>query len=199
VWANERTYDDLVLESAAQHRPPGWSVSAFGALIKAHIGVESSFDPDAFNPETQLKSNDPSRGLGQMRYSTAQDLGFMGNPEDLYQPELNVELMAQLIQRNLAFARGGLEPAISAYNAGFGNPPNPGGRLRADGRTFINQTYVDSVKSAFSYFLGQMGSAAPLGSSPPLASGSVPAGGVGCLVLLLLASTMTFLVAWFSG
>jgi hypothetical protein len=44
-----------------------------------------------------------------------------------------------------------------------------------------------------------MGSAAPLGSSPPLSSGTVPTGDVGCLFLLLLASTMTFLVAWFSG
>lgn len=201
MWANEAKFDGLVLESATDHRPPGWSASAFAALIKAHIGVESSFNPQAFNPESQLKTRDPSRGLMQMRYTTAQDLGFLGSPDDLYDPATNIELGAALIERNLAYAKGGLEPAISAYNAGFGNPPDPLGRRTAGG-SYVNQQYVNDVKNAFRYFLGQQGSAPPLGSngsSSSSSSGLPPSSGAGCLVLLLLASTLTFVIAWVSG
>jgi hypothetical protein len=169
MWAAEYDFDGLIRAAASNERPTGWSVDAFMALMKAHIGAESSFSPGAYHFDPKV--NDASRGLMQIEGATARDLGYFGDLGDdntrtggLYDPELNVRLGAQLIHRNLSYARQYLDAAISAYNAGFGGSWM--GKQTAPG-VFVNQTYVDRVKQYFAHFLNQQGVTAPLGTNGP--------------------------------
>lgn len=166
------------------------------ALLKAHVARESypPFNPDSYRYEANV--GDASYGLAQVRYKVAQSLGLAGPPDDLYDPGTNLYYAAKLMAQNLAYARGDLPTAISAYNAGFGNPPARTGRRRADG-TFINQSYVDGVLACIPFYEPDF--AAPplepdggpvigLPASSPLTSKLVVAG------LALLAGLVALLV-----
>jgi soluble lytic murein transglycosylase-like protein len=195
MWANERTYDAAVFAAAQRERPAGWSVQAFAALIKAHMARESAFDPKARNVEGS--ANDPrddSRGLMQMRMATAGDVGYMGSTGNdtsrtggLYDPTTSIDLGAALIKKNLTYARQYLDAAISAYNAGFGNPPSPLGRRKANG-AFVNPDYVTGVKANFAYFLAQHGANAPLGTD--VTPTATVAKTKGCAVLVYLTGAL---------
>jgi soluble lytic murein transglycosylase-like protein len=105
---DQNAFDDLISESAAAYSvPPDW--------IKAVIGTESGFNPNAHN------ASDPGGGafgLMQVLYSTAVGLGYEGDPEGLYDPETNIDLgvklMAQIIQRT----GSDFSAMYSAYNSG---------------------------------------------------------------------------------
>lgn len=103
------TYDNLIEEAANTYRVPF-------AWIKAVIGTESGFDPNAYREEPKI--GDASYGLMQILYSTATSLGYKGNPQGLLEPRTNIMLgtkyLARLIERwGMDFKR-----VYSAYNSG---------------------------------------------------------------------------------
>ncbi len=62
-------------------------------LIFATIMTESEGNPNAYRYEPHI--NDASYGLGQILYTTAQGLGFEGKPEDIYNPEVSIDLIGR--------------------------------------------------------------------------------------------------------
>lgn len=157
MYPHEHDYDALIDSASRQF---GVSV----ALIKAFIAQESGFDARAYRAEPQI--DDASRGLMQLLYATARDLGYTGTPDGLFNPETNINLGTKYIADNIRFAAANgyaLDSAISAYNGGFsGQRPGDGKRTTDDDSgPFINQDYVDSVLSKASYFAQHAGVALP--------------------------------------
>lgn len=93
---------------------------ADAALVLGHIQTESAFRPNAFRND----KNGGSYGLGQLNLATAQDRGFTGCADGLYDPPTNLDLtIAQVewIKNTLANHEiFDLEPRIAAYNMGCG-------------------------------------------------------------------------------
>ncbi len=67
-------------------------------LIFATIMVESGGDTYAIRQEPRI--HDASYGLGQLLYGTARGLGYRGQPEGLFDPKTNINLIAQYHKRN---------------------------------------------------------------------------------------------------
>lgn len=92
-------------------------------LIFATIMTESEGNPKAYRYEPHI--NDASFGLGQVLYSTAVSLGFTGSPEDIYRPEIAIDLIGKF-HRNTIDTYGQLSPErmTVVYNTGqlFGYP-----------------------------------------------------------------------------
>lgn len=105
-------------------------------LIEAVIQQESSGNADAFRHEPgfylrYLKGNpeyqgqhprriSSSYGLMQIMYPTARELGFTGEPEDLFDIQLNINLGTKLLKKLLDKYKGDVEKALAAYNGGPG-------------------------------------------------------------------------------
>lgn len=92
-------------------------------LIFATIMTESEGNQFAYRYERHL--DDASYGLGQILYSTALLLGFSGKPEEMYRPEINIDLIGKY-HRNTLDTYGDLSPEqmTVVYNTGllFGYP-----------------------------------------------------------------------------
>lgn len=187
TWACtvNHSFDALIQASAA-------SFSIDPGLLKAHVNRESLFDPNAYRAEPSV--GDASYGLAQVRYKIAKSLGYPGTPDGLYEPGTNLYLAAKLIRQNLDYCGGDLATAVSAYNAGFGNPPSRTGRRAADG-SFVNQGYVDDVLGCVATYDGDfLTSPADDGSGP----GPSSSGGLGSSVLLFAGALIAgFLVLVF--
>lgn len=86
-------------------------------LVFATIMLESGGNNEAIRYEPSI--NDASYGLGQILYGTAVGIGYEGTPEGLYDPEVNIDLIARYHRRNLN-VYGELSPQqlTTAYNAG---------------------------------------------------------------------------------
>lgn len=67
-------------------------------LIFATIMIESGGNTYAIRHEPRL--HDASYGLGQLLYSTARGIGYRGTPEGLFDPAINIELIAKYHKRN---------------------------------------------------------------------------------------------------
>ena len=96
-------------------------------LIFVTVMIESGGDTYAIRHEPRI--GDASYGLGQILYGTARGLGFEGSPQDLYDPEVNIELIARYHRRNQDVYGGDLTPEqlTTAYNSGSPyNSPLPG-------------------------------------------------------------------------
>lgn len=125
-------------------------------LLAAQVLHESDGDPWAFRYElvyfrrmllgktTKGTPYGPlaacSYGLLQILYETALEVGFSGEPHQLFDPQTNLTLGAT-IMRNLWDWAGGLDEdyarALSAYNGGKGTAQH--------GPPYPNQAYVDAV------------------------------------------------------
>jgi len=88
------------------------------ALTLATIETESSFNPDAIREEPQI--NDASYGLMQILYGTAQEVGYNGTPEGLFDPATNI-LYATKYHQKLFRRFNAWDAVIHAYNEGPGN------------------------------------------------------------------------------
>lgn len=103
--------EDLVLQVGAEFsndpglRAAGLSVTAWLALFRANIAVESGFNPDARSPVGAI-------GLGQLIPDTAATLGV-----DAHDMEENLRGSARYLLDQLA-AFGSADLALAAYNAG---------------------------------------------------------------------------------
>jgi hypothetical protein len=96
-------------------------------LIFATIMLESGGNTYAIRYEPQI--NDTSYGLGQILYGTARSMGFEGTPEQLYDPEINIDLIGKYHRYNLDTYGNNLnaEQLTIAYNSGSPyNHPYPG-------------------------------------------------------------------------
>ena len=93
-------------------------------LILATIMSESTGDSKAIRYEPSI--NDASYGLGQILYGTAKTMGFKGNPGELYNPGVNIDLIGKYHRRNLDVYGNNLtsDQLSIAYNAGnpYANP-----------------------------------------------------------------------------
>ena len=92
-------------------------------LIFATIMTESEGNPQAYRFEPHL--GDASYGLGQILYSTAVSLGFTGKPEDIYRPEIAIDLIGKFHQNTLdTYGLLTPEQMTVVYNTGqlFGYP-----------------------------------------------------------------------------
>jgi soluble lytic murein transglycosylase-like protein len=93
------------------------------ADVMAFVDQESSFRPNVFLADR----NGGSRGLMQIDFSAAQQIGFAGAPDDLYDPATNVRYgMAYLVWIwSYLTSHLGQSPTemqwVTAYNAGVGN------------------------------------------------------------------------------
>lgn len=126
----QREYYQHAVEKAASN----FGVDPF--LVEAVIQQESGGKADAFryepgyylryvknNPE--FKGQNPRRvassyGLMQIMYPTALELGFRGDPEELFEIGLNINLGTKLLKRLLDRYKGDVEKALMAYNGGPG-------------------------------------------------------------------------------
>lgn len=105
-------FDDLIYEASEAYDVPfTW--------IKAIAGAESDWIPTAYRAEPRI--NDASYGLMQVLYKTAYSLGYRGDPEGLYDPAININLGAKLLQELRARWGDDFRAVYSAYNSGGGN------------------------------------------------------------------------------
>lgn len=103
------TYDTIIADQAEKYSVPfTW--------IKAIIGAESDFNPDAWRAEPQI--NDGSSGLMQILLKTARGLGFTGDPSALFDPMVNISLGTKLLAQLRARFGDDFSAVYSAYNSG---------------------------------------------------------------------------------
>jgi soluble lytic murein transglycosylase-like protein len=103
-------------------------------LVEAVVRAESSGNPRAYRYEPafwdrylkdkqKYKHEQPRRvsasyGLMQLMFPTASDeLGFEGEPEDLFNIDINLDLGCALLVKNRKWG-GSMEAALAAYNGG---------------------------------------------------------------------------------
>lgn len=122
VWAR---YGHLIRKSAAEY-------DLDPNLIFATIMVESGGNTYAVRQEPRI--HDASYGLGQLLYGTARGIGYRGTPEGLFDPAVNIDLIAKYHKRN--FDRyTDLNPTelTVAYNTGSPyKRPHPGHLTKFD-------------------------------------------------------------------
>lgn len=115
-------YQSIVTEYAEQY-------SLDENLIRAVIWKESSGHPNAKRWEGEEYGY--SRGLMGVLYTTAQQMGFTGEPDDLFDPDTNIHYGTAYLRWQLDRYGEDVEKALSAYNAGT--------------YTEVNKYYVNKV------------------------------------------------------
>jgi soluble lytic murein transglycosylase-like protein len=149
IWPNEGTFDNFITTYSLKYKVPK-------ELIKAVIAKESSFNPKAYRAEPKI--GDASRGLMQVLERTAKNLGFTENVKNLFDPSKSIQYGTKLLAENLERAKGNVDIAISAYNAGF-SAKRAGDAKRKPNWEFINKEYVDDVKVYYAYFQNRISEA----------------------------------------
>lgn len=101
-------------------------------LIFATIMVESSGNTYAVRQEPRI--HDASYGLGQLLYNTARGIGYRGAPEGLFDPAVNIDLIAKYHKRNFDhYQELDSVQLTTAYNTGSPyKRPHPGHLTRFD-------------------------------------------------------------------
>jgi soluble lytic murein transglycosylase-like protein len=103
-------YDTIIADNAEKYSVPfTW--------IKAIIGAESDFNPDAYRAEPQI--HDGSSGLMQILLKTARGLGFTGDAAALFDPMVNISLGTKLLAQLRARYGDDFNAVYSAYNSGL--------------------------------------------------------------------------------
>jgi soluble lytic murein transglycosylase-like protein len=101
-------------------------------LIFATIMVESGGNTYAIRQEPRIR--DASYGLGQLLYGTARGIGYRGTPEGLFDPEININLIAKYHKRNFDHYQDLDSKELTiAYNTGSPyKRPHPGHLTKFD-------------------------------------------------------------------
>jgi soluble lytic murein transglycosylase-like protein len=122
VWAR---YGYLIRHSAEEY---GLDPN----LIFATIMVESGGNTYAIRQEPRI--HDASYGLGQLLYGTARGIGYRGTPEGLFDPAVNIDLIAKYHKRNFDhYEELSSVELTTAYNTGSPfKRPHPGHLARFD-------------------------------------------------------------------
>lgn len=84
-------------------------------LLSAVCFTESSYKINAVH---YSDGNTDSYGICQIKYETAQWLGFEGTPEDLMRPETNIYYAGKFLSYQLRRYHGNIHRALTAYNRG---------------------------------------------------------------------------------
>ncbi len=194
-WTNEERWDNAIQTAAGMHGIPA-------DLIRAVIGQESAFRPNATREEVALR--DQSIGLMQILLGTARGEGYVGIAGDprlltgLFDPLTNITYGTSYLARQYSRAGGNMAAAASAYNGGwqpkigFGVPAmrplticlqkdTTGKCVRTRNvpvGEYANQPYVNAVLANFNYFRGKA-SSSPVtvnvgGATPPLSDANQP-------------------------
>jgi len=124
-------YRQLIWENARKYRLDP-------QVIYATIMTESEGDEYAYRYEPHL--DDASLCMGQVLVSTARNLGFEGDPFEMYRPEVCIDLIGKY-HRNMLDTFGDLTPIqlATAYNAGSPwRRPVPGHLFRFE--SWYNET-----------------------------------------------------------
>lgn len=147
-------WSQAVAPIAAQYGVPA-------SLVLAIIQVESGGNPNAINNTGGDAALGGSYGLMQMSADTAQALGYNGPSSGLLDPTTNITLGTRYLADLLSETGGNVDAAISGYNAGLSSVrPGDGQRIGNTGTDadlltpFINQSYVDRVKSLLAQYGG---------------------------------------------
>ncbi len=111
-------------------------------LTKSIISVESAWIPVAIRQEPEL--GDASRGLMQILYATAKDMGYTGTPDGLFDPATNIRYGVRFLRYLISRWGSSLSDVISAYNGGH--------PLRRTGGGYVNQQYVDDVNTYLMWY-----------------------------------------------
>ncbi len=101
-------------------------------LIFATIMVESCGNTYAIRQEPRI--HDASYGLGQLLYGTARGIGYRGTPEGLFDPAVNIDLIAKYHKRNFDHYQDlNASELTVAYNTGSPyKKPHPGHLTKFD-------------------------------------------------------------------
>lgn len=101
-------------------------------LIFATIMVESGGNTYAVRQEPRI--HDASYGLGQLLYGTARGIGYRGTPEGLFDPAVNIDLIAKYHKRNFDhYSDLDSQELTIAYNTGSPyKRPHPGHLTKFD-------------------------------------------------------------------
>jgi soluble lytic murein transglycosylase-like protein len=181
-WSRENVYDSIVnAEATAQGVPP--------ALIKAVIGQESAFVPNAKRAEPQI--GDASSGLMQLLAKTAKALGYTGTPEGLFDPATNIHYGTKLLSENLSRSNGDIPRAVSAYNGGWRESIGFGRQL-PNGQ-FRNQDYVTRVLANLKYFRDLE---APVASAGPSLQAIAAADKAGAITAALISGALLVILLY---
>jgi soluble lytic murein transglycosylase-like protein len=130
-------YNDIILSAAKEF-------NIDPKLINAFISVESGWNPNAIRNEPQI--NDTSYGLMQVLLGTGRRVSGNSSltPEQLAFPTTNILIGTRYIRELVNRYNGVLDDVIAAYNAGSAI------KSSSDPTKYINQSYVNKVKSAYS-------------------------------------------------
>lgn len=143
-------YRDLIVVSAKRRQLDPLIVEALVLTESAGQADAFRFEPAFYDKYLKGKPDwqdaiprrvSSSYGLMQLMYPTAKDLGFVGEPEVLFVPSVNLTWGCLHLERLLAWAGGEYVRAFAAYNGGKGGNAAP---------PFRNQAYADRVLAAFS-------------------------------------------------
>ena len=131
----EPTIEDMILKYSHQYK-----VSPI--LVKAVVDVESRYNPYAIEKCEKGDKHclkNPSIGLMQVKYTTAQSMNFNGSIFSLLDPDTNIKLGVQYIAKCLKWSKGNVNRALVMYNQGPG---------RAQGcQNWNDHDYVRKVNS----------------------------------------------------
>lgn len=174
-WSREADFDSLFTTAAqTEAARAGVDPATLLALAKAHAGVESGFSPTAYHYDGPDLTRNVSRGIGQIEGATAEEAGLPtgedtdgpqgpsaprdyatttepGRTSGMYDVNQAIPFMVHIIATNLAAAGGNVREAIAAYNEGLGRAETDA----AGGDTYRDESYVDAVQDAFTYFQAQ--------------------------------------------
>lgn len=102
-------FDTIILQASDMYNVPFlW--------IKAFIGTESSFNPNAVRQEPTIA--DASRGLMQMLERTARGLGLEGPIDQLFDPAVSIFYGTKLMRELIDSYGTDFRRIYSAYNSG---------------------------------------------------------------------------------
>lgn len=112
------------------------------ALVMGIIAQESGFNSLAKRYEQSL--NTSSYGLTQILYTTAKDMGFTGDENNLFDDNVNLKFGLKYLKKQYDKYNQNLFDTISAYNLGTAKKLNSG--------KYANQQYVNQVTSYYMFY-----------------------------------------------
>lgn len=112
------------------------------ALVMGIIAQESGFNSLAKRYEQSL--NNSSYGLTQILYTTAKDMGFTGDENNLFDDNVNLKFGLKYLKKQYDKYNQNLFDTISAYNLGTAKKLNSG--------KYANQQYVNQVISYYMFY-----------------------------------------------
>lgn len=104
-------YNNLINKYASRFNVPP-------EIVKAVISVESNYKNKAVGPDDYGSRS--SYGLMQIQIETAKDIGYKGDIEGLFNPEVNIAFGIKYLRNCIAWANGNLYTALDMYNRGVG-------------------------------------------------------------------------------